>query len=78
MATENPKFTYCAELVPPNDEVCGQLAEITDEFTLGGTGGRTAHVATRCMARHILRMPAEYLDRFTPNSAASLVDPDLA
>jgi hypothetical protein len=42
---------------------CGQPAEIWDRRVLGSTDGPIEHVRVRCVAKHVMFMPAEYLAR---------------
>jgi hypothetical protein len=40
---------------------CFVAAEVTDRFSLPGTGGPVDHVALRCAAGHHFRMPTDML-----------------
>ena len=40
---------------------CYVTAEVTDRFSLPGTGGPVDHVALRCAAGHHFRMPSDML-----------------
>jgi hypothetical protein len=40
---------------------CGLPAEVTDRFSLGSTSGPVDHVALRCVAGHLFRMPVDLL-----------------
>jgi hypothetical protein len=48
---------------------CGILAEVTDRFSLPGTGGPVDHLAVQCMAGHHLRMPVDLLPVPSPGPA---------
>jgi hypothetical protein len=48
---------------------CGVLAEVTDRFSLPGTGGPVEHLAVQCVAGHHLRMPADMLPHPSPGPA---------
>lgn len=44
---------------------CGLPADVTDRFTLASTAGPVPHLALRCAAGHVLRLPVENLERST-------------
>jgi hypothetical protein len=40
---------------------CGVPAEVTDRFSLAGTGGPVDHLELRCVTGHHFRMPVDLL-----------------
>ena len=48
---------------------CGVPAEVTDRFSLLGTGGPVEHLAVQCVDGHHLRMPADMLPSPNPGPA---------
>lgn len=40
---------------------CGMAAEVTARFSLACTGGSVPHLALRCLAGHVFRMPSDLL-----------------